>query len=131
MLIKLFRRKESGRNTLKNLEHKGAGYFLQSQKSMTLSLFKNRMKRIIIGSARNPQDPKTFHKLSLVAFTAWVGLGTDGISSSCYGPEEAFKALGHFSSFALFVALGSVFTIFIISTSYKQIIELFPGGGGG
>jgi amino acid transporter len=32
---------------------------------------------------------------------------------------------------AVFVALGTVFTIFVISTSYSQIIELFPSGGGG
>ena len=32
---------------------------------------------------------------------------------------------------AVFVALGTVFTIFVISTSYSQIIELFPTGGGG
>ena len=27
-------------------------------------------------------------------FLAWVGLGADGLSSSAYGPEEAFRALG-------------------------------------
>ena len=32
---------------------------------------------------------------------------------------------------AIFVALGTVFTIFIISSSYSQIIKLFPHGGGG
>jgi len=32
---------------------------------------------------------------------------------------------------AIFVALGTVFTIFIISSSYSQIIKLFPQGGGG
>src|SRR4051812_23482658 len=33
--------------------------------------------------------------MSLIAFLAWVGLGADGLSSSAYGPEEAFKALGN------------------------------------
>ena len=33
---------------------------------------------------------KSFTALSLVAFLAWVGLGSDGLCSSCYGPEEAF-----------------------------------------
>jgi len=32
--------------------------------------------------------------VSLIAFFAWVGLGADGITSSCYGPEEAYLALG-------------------------------------
>jgi len=30
--------------------------------------------------------------ISLVAFLAWIGLGADGLSSSCYGPEETFIA---------------------------------------
>ncbi len=32
--------------------------------------------------------------MTLIAFLAWVGLGADGLSSSAYGPEEAFRALG-------------------------------------
>jgi amino acid transporter len=31
----------------------------------------------------------------------------------------------------MFVALGTAITIFIVSASYSQIIELFPAGGGG
>ncbi len=91
----------------------------------------DRLKIIIIGGARNPQDPGVFHKISLIAFFAWVGLGADGLSSSCYGPAEAFQALGQHAYLGIFVALGSVATIFIISASYSHIIELFPTGGGG
>jgi amino acid transporter len=58
-------------------------------------------------------------------------LGADGLSSSCYGPEEAFKALNGHIYLSLFVAAASVVTVFIISASYSQIIELFPTGGGG
>lgn len=90
-----------------------------------------RIKNIFIGKARNPSDSGLFHKLSLVAFLAWVGLGADGISSSCYGPQEAFLSLGSHTYLAVFVALATVVTIFIISTSYSQIVELFPAGGGG
>ncbi len=89
------------------------------------------LKRLIIGKARNLQDPAVFHKISLIAFFAWVGLGADGLSSSCYGPSEAFLALGAHSYLGIFVGLGTVITIFIISASYSQIIELFPTGGGG
>jgi len=64
-------------------------------------------------------------------FFAWVGLGADGLSSSCYGPSEAFLTLGRHPALALFVALGTALTVFIISASYGQIIELFPSGGGG
>ncbi len=69
--------------------------------------------------------------MSLVAILAWVGLGADGLSSSCYGPEETIKALGAYPQLAPFVALACVATIAIICASYSQIIELFPGGGGG
>ena len=86
---------------------------------------------MIIGDARSPHDRTIFHKLSLVAFFAWIGLGADGISSSCYGPEEAFRALQEYPYLSIFVALASALTIFVISASYSQIIELFPSGGGG
>lgn len=89
------------------------------------------LKNIFIGKSKTIQDKSIFHKLSLVAFFAWIGLGADGISSSCYGPEEAFRHLQGHPMLAIFVALGTVFTIFIISSSYSQIIKLFPQGGGG
>ena len=90
-----------------------------------------RLRRMLVGGARDPHDPDIHHKLALVAFFAWVGLGSDGLSSSCYGPSEAFSLLLQYPHLAIFVALGSVFTIVIISMSYHQIIELFPSGGGG
>jgi amino acid transporter len=90
-----------------------------------------RLKTLLIGGSRNLQDRTIFHKLSLIAFFAWVGLGADGLSSSCYGPEEAFKALAGHHYLAIFVALGTALTIFVISGSYSQIVELFPSGGGG
>lgn len=93
--------------------------------------FYQRAKRLLFGAPRDLFDPKIFHRLSLVAFFAWVGLGADGISSSCYGPEEAFLALGGHPALAVFVALATVVTVFIISGSYAQIIEAFPSGGGG
>jgi amino acid transporter len=90
-----------------------------------------RLKKLVIGEARSLSDPSLFHKLSLIAFFAWVGLGADGITSSCYGPEEAFLTFGGHIYLSIFVAIGSVLTIFIISASYNQIIDLFPTGGGG
>jgi amino acid transporter len=67
----------------------------------------------------------------LVAFLAWVGLGADGLSSSAYGPEEAYLALGQHFYLALPLAILMALTVFVISASYSQIIELFPTGGGG
>ena len=90
-----------------------------------------RAKRFLFGAPRDLHDPRLFHNISLIAFFAWVGLGADGITSSCYGPEEAYLALGHHTVLAIFVAVATVFTIFIVSGSYAQIIEQFPSGGGG
>jgi amino acid transporter len=90
-----------------------------------------RVKALVIGRSLSPHDHSVFHKLSLIAFLAWVGLGADGLSSSCYGPQEAFLALGSHPYLSIFVGLASALTVFIISTSYSQIIELFPTGGGG
>ena len=90
-----------------------------------------RAKRLLFGAPRDVLDPKIFHNISLIAFFAWVGLGADGISSSCYGPEEVYLALGRHTVLAIFLAVAVVATVFIISGSYAQIIEYFPSGGGG
>ncbi len=88
-------------------------------------------KDILLGKPKDPLDPKVFHQISLIAFLAWVGLGADGLSSSAYGPEEAYLALGAHSLLALPLAVMMALTVFMISASYAQIIELFPTGGGG
>jgi amino acid transporter len=93
--------------------------------------FGKKLKQAVIGKARSPLDRNVFQHLSLIAFFAWVGLGADGLSSSCYGPEEAFLALHGHAYLSIFVALASALTVLIISASYSQIIELFPSGGGG
>jgi K+ transporter len=93
--------------------------------------FIQRMKEVIIGNPLNPFNPLILRHVSLVAFLAWVGLGADGLSSSCYGPEEAYIALGTHTSFALYIAIATALTVFIISIGYNQVIELFPSGGGG
>jgi amino acid transporter len=64
-----------------------------------------------------------------------VGLGADGLSSSAYGPEAAFRELvadgKNYTSLAVGLALGTALTVFIISYAYSRIIEHFPSGGGG
>ena len=90
-----------------------------------------KLKTFFIGGARDFTDHKIFHQLALSAFLAWVGLGSDGLSSSCYGPAEAFKALQGHPTLGIFVAIGTGITILIIASSYSHIIELFPHGGGG
>jgi len=90
-----------------------------------------RVERLVLGRAKSPTEAGIFQHISLVAFFAWVGLGADGLSSSCYGPEEAYRALGGHTHLALFLALATAFTVAVISASYSQIIERFSSGGGG
>ena len=91
----------------------------------------SKLHEILIGKPRDPLDPQTRGSIALIAFFAWIGLGADGLSSSCYGPEEAYLALGTHTHFALYLAIAIAATVFIISLAYNQVIELFPNGGGG
>ncbi len=90
-----------------------------------------RLRGLLLGGRKNLLDPRIHHQLALIAFFAWVGLGSDGLSSSSYGPEEAFLTLGHHTHLALYLTVAIVLTVFLISASYSQIIELFPSAGGG
>ncbi len=88
--------------------------------------------RTLFGGKKDFRDPSIFHRVSLVAFFAWVGLGADGLSSSAYGPAEAFRSLGQGHYYmAIFLAVAVALTVFIISYGYSRIIEQFPQGGGG
>lgn len=95
-----------------------------------MTLFE-RSKRWLFGAPRDIEDPRLFHKISLIPFLAWVGLGADGLSSSAYGPDETFRALGEHGYLAVFLAIAVALTVFIISYAYSRIIEHFPSGGGG
>jgi amino acid transporter len=95
-----------------------------------MSLY-TELRTKVIGAPLDPLSEETRHNIALVAFFAWVGLGADGISSSCYGPEESFRALGEHAGLGLYLALATAATVFIIAMAYNQVIELFPTGGGG
>ena len=86
---------------------------------------------LILGAPLDPFSTETRRHIALVAFLAWIGLGADGLSSSCYGPEEAFLALGEHRQLGLYLAFATAATVFIIAVAYNQVIELFPSGGGG
>src|SRR5713101_8454349 len=85
----------------------------------------------LLGAPLDPFSNQTRQHIALVAFLAWIGLGADGLSSSCYGPEEAFLALGEHTHLALYMAAATALTVFVIAVGYNQVIELFPSGGGG
>src|SRR5271165_5661736 len=94
-----------------------------------------KIRAFLFGAPKDVHSEHTFHSISLIAMLAWVGLGADGLSSSAYGPEAAFRELvsggQDHSSLAVGLALGTAITVFIISYAYSRIIEHFPSGGGG
>src|SRR5256884_2152763 len=90
-----------------------------------------KITEMIFGAPLDPFSKETRRHVVLVAFLAWIGLGADGLSSSCYGPEEAFLALGEHTHLALYMAAATALTVFVIAVAYNQVIELFPSGGGG
>ena len=90
-----------------------------------------KLRDWIFGKPRDLKDPHIFHNISLVAFLAWVGLGADGLSSSAYGPDEAYRALGGHTHLAIMLVAMTAITIIVISIAYSNLIEHFPGGGGG
>ena len=92
---------------------------------------RKRLRRLLVGGPRDLRDSRLFHRLALIPFLAWVGLGADGLSSSAYGPEEAFKALGRHAYLAVALAALMAITVLLISAAYRRIIEEFPSGGGG
>lgn len=92
---------------------------------------RSRWLGYLAGKPLDPLAPATRHAIAVAPVLAWVGLGADGLSSSCYGPEEAFLALGSHTPLALFLAMATASTVFIIAVGYNQVIELFPTGGGG
>jgi len=90
-----------------------------------------RLRRMVIGPPRDLGDRSVFQHLALAAFLAWVGLGADGLSSSSYGPSEAFRVLGAHRYLAVGLALLTAFTVIVISIAFRRIVEAFPHGGGG
>lgn len=93
--------------------------------------FFQKIQHAVIGAPRQLKDPHIFHKMALIPVLAWIGLGADGLSSSSYGPEEAYRALGTHTYMAVLLGLATALTVFIISYAYSRIIEHFPYGGGG
>ena len=75
----------------------------------------SRLRQILIGKPRDITNPEVFQKISLIALLAWVGLGADGLSSSAYGPDEAFRALGSAHYLAIGLALATTITVLVIA----------------
>lgn len=98
---------------------------------MDFQKLKDKLRILILGERLDPTNRAQRRHTLLIALLAWIGLGADGLSSACYGPEAAFLALGQHTHFTLYLAIAISITVFIIALGYNQVIELFPSGGGG
>ncbi len=49
--------------------------------SKSTDTFIDRFKRALLGAPRDIKDPRIFHRISLIAYLAWVGLGADALSA--------------------------------------------------
>jgi hypothetical protein len=90
-----------------------------------------RLRRLQFGRPRDVAEAGLLHRMSLVAVLAWIGLGADGLSSSAYGPEEAYRHLQRQHYLAPLLALATAITVGVIACGYVRVIEHFPHGGGG
>ncbi|MBX3413819.1 MAG: APC family permease [Pirellulales bacterium] len=93
--------------------------------------YADRVKELLVGKPVDLNDRTIFKRLSLIAFFAWVAVGSDLLSSSCYGPPAAFETLAGHHELAPFLALMTIGTVGLISLCYARLVEHFPHGGGG
>jgi hypothetical protein len=70
--------------------------------------FFEKLRLRVFGKPRDIRDDLLFHKPSLIPVLAWIGLGADGLSSSSYGPEEVFRALGPHNSLFKLLSLVAI-----------------------
>jgi len=75
-------------------------------------------------------DPAVWHGRSLAVLLAWAGLGANGLSAACYGPEKAYLALGGHAALGPLLALCMVVSVAVVALALTQMFELFPAGGG-
>src|SRR5271154_5968943 len=74
--------------------------------------FLRALRRLLLGAKLDPLNPHTRQNIVLVAFLAWIALGVH-------------------THLALYLAVATAITVFVIALAYNQVIELFPSGGGG
>jgi amino acid transporter len=90
-----------------------------------------QLRTWLLGAPPGASGREARRSVALAAFFAWAALGANAISSSSYGPEQSFRALGAHPAPALYLALATAATVFVIALAYNQVTELFPTGGGG
>jgi amino acid transporter len=86
----------------------------------------------VTAEAVQPPDPEERHRLT--ALEGLAALSLDALSSVAYGPQAILIVLATAGAVALHYTLPITLAIdlllAVLVTSYRQVIEAFPGGGG-
>jgi len=90
-----------------------------------------QIKRILIG---DPIETEMAHHQSIPKWKALAVLSSDALSSVAYATEEVLLPLAAFASAAVAwsipIALAIAFLLIVVTISYRQTIDSYPGGGG-
>ncbi len=91
----------------------------------------NRIKRVLVG------EPLSSHMADHETIPKWKALAvlsSDALSSVAYATEEILIPLAAFSTLAMSwsipIASGIAALLMILTASYRQTIDAYPGGGG-
>ena len=77
------------------------------------------IRKFVKGAPLDPLDQRTRRAITVIPLLAWVGLGADSLSSSCYGPEQAFLALGPDTHLGLYFARAMASTSSHLGASHR------------
>src|SRR3954471_18351927 len=89
------------------------------------------LKRLIVGS---PLMTEMMHNERISKWKALAVLSSDALSSVAYATEEVLIPLALFATAAVAwsmpIAIAIGVLLFVVTVSYRQTIEAYPGGGG-
>ena len=108
-----------------------ANFFLQSTLIIIIMGLLSRIKRVVVG------EPLSSHMADHETIPKWKALAvlsSDALSSVAYATEEILIPLAAFSalatSWSIPIAAAIVILLVILTVSYRQTIDSYPGGGG-
>ena len=90
-----------------------------------------KWKRWIVGP---PLSNEMMHSERIPKWKALAVLSSDALSSVAYATEEVLIPLAAFAgaavSYSIPIAIAVAFLLLVVTISYRQTIEAYPGGGG-
>lgn len=90
-----------------------------------------KIKRILVG---DPLSTEQLHHERIPKWKALAVLSSDALSSVAYATEEVLIPLSIFATSAVAwsmpIAVCIAFLLFVVTMSYRQTIDAYPGGGG-